>query len=71
MGVIISRHRSAAVSLLVLIVSATFAFKEVQAQTLYGTLIGNVTDPSSAAIAGAKVAAINTGTGFSREAIDR
>src|SRR5262249_18535418 len=36
-------------------------------QTLYGTLVGNVTDPSSAAIGGAKVVATNPGTGFSRE----
>src|SRR6266542_1937613 len=39
------------------------------AQTLYGTLVGNVTDPSDAAVAAAKVAAVNTGTGFSREAV--
>jgi hypothetical protein len=38
------------------------------AQTLYGTLVGNVTDPSNAAIGGAKAVAVNTDTGFSREA---
>jgi hypothetical protein len=58
--------RSAAF-LLVLIVFATCAAPRAGAQTLYGTLVGNVTDPSNAAISGAKVVAVNTGTGFSRE----
>src|SRR5262245_54529114 len=40
----------------------------VSAQTLYGTLVGNITDPSGASIAGAKVSAANTATGFNREA---
>src|ERR1035441_6595332 len=38
------------------------------AQVLYGSLTGNVTDPSSAAIPGVKVTAINVGTGVSRQA---
>jgi hypothetical protein len=38
------------------------------AQVLYGTLTGNVTDPSSAAIPSAKVEAVNTDTGASRQA---
>ncbi len=38
------------------------------AQVLYGTLTGNVTDPSGAAVPGAKVEALNVGTGVSREA---
>jgi hypothetical protein len=38
------------------------------AQTLYGTLVGNVTDPSGAAVPSAKVIAENPGTGFVREA---
>lgn len=38
------------------------------AQVLYGSLIGNVTDPSGAAIAGARVVALNTGTGVERQA---
>ncbi|HTM50212.1 MAG TPA: carboxypeptidase regulatory-like domain-containing protein [Bryobacteraceae bacterium] len=36
------------------------------AQNLYGTLTGNVTDSTAAAIPGAKVEALNTETGFSR-----
>jgi hypothetical protein len=38
-----------------------------QAQVLYGSLTGNVTDPSSAAIPGARVEALNMGTGVSRQ----
>src|ERR1700682_4285378 len=37
------------------------------AQVLYGTLTGNVTDPSGALVPGAKVTALNTGTGVARE----
>jgi hypothetical protein len=37
------------------------------AQVLYGSLTGNVTDPSSAAIPGVKVTASNTDTGISRQ----
>ena len=41
----------------------------VKAQTLYGTLVGNVSDPTNASIAAAKVVAVNSGTGFTREAV--
>src|ERR1035437_3893165 len=44
------------------------AFRTLDAQVLYGSLTGNVTDPSSAAVPGAKVTALNTDTGISREA---
>ena len=37
------------------------------AQVLYGSLTGNVTDPSSAAIPGVKVTALNIDTGISRQ----
>ena len=39
-----------------------------QAQVLYGSLTGTVTDSSGAAVAGANVEALNTGTGISRSA---
>jgi hypothetical protein len=39
----------------------------VHAQLLYGSLTGNVTDPTGAAIAAAKVEALNTGTGVHSE----
>jgi hypothetical protein len=37
------------------------------AQVLYGTLTGNVTDPSGAAVAGAKVTVVNMNTGVTSE----
>ena len=48
---------------------AAFAFgtHPLNAQTLYGSLIGNITDPSGAAVPGVKVSVVNTGTGLSRE----
>ena len=39
----------------------------LDAQVLYGSLTGNVTDPSCAAIPGAKVNALNVDTGVSRQ----
>ena len=41
----------------------------VHGQVLYGTLTGNVTDPSGAAVAGAKVQIVNSATGFDRTVI--
>lgn len=41
----------------------------LNAQSLYGTVAGNVTDPSEAPIAGARVTIHNTETGQSREAL--
>src|SRR4051795_5697282 len=38
------------------------------AQTLYGSLVGNITDPNGAAVPGAKVRVVNSDTGFVREA---
>lgn len=40
----------------------------LQAQVLYGTLTGNVTDASGAAVPNAKIEAVNTGTGVSKQA---
>src|SRR5207244_438698 len=39
----------------------------VTAQVLYGTLTGNVTDPSGASVASAKVTAVNINTGVTNE----
>jgi hypothetical protein len=48
-------------ALLLLVALATP--RGVDAQVLYGSLTGNVTDPTGAAVAGAKVEALNIGTG--------
>ncbi|MBI3207734.1 MAG: TonB-dependent receptor [Candidatus Solibacter usitatus] len=40
-----------------------------RAQNLYGSLTGNITDSTDASVPGAKVAAVNTATGVSRQSI--
>lgn len=53
------------------IVAAALAlamFRPAGAQVLYGTLTGNLTDSSGAAVPAAPVIALNTGTGISRQA---
>jgi carboxypeptidase family protein/TonB-dependent receptor-like protein len=45
----------------------TFLSTQLPAQTLYGTLVGNITDPSGLPVVGAKVRAVNSGTGLARE----
>ncbi len=69
MSVSMQRSINPAARCLALIACVTIAAPAVSAQTLYGTLVGNVLDPSNASIAAAKVAAVNSGTGFSREAL--
>ena len=46
----------------------TFLSARVPAQTLYGTLVGNITDPSGLPVVGATVRAVHSGTGLAREA---
>jgi hypothetical protein len=58
-----------AASCLVLLVSFLWYSGTAQAQVLYGSLTGNVMDPSGALIPGAKVTAANAGTGLAKEAI--
>jgi hypothetical protein len=52
----------------VVLLAVVWAGSVCQAQVLYGSLTGNVSDPSNAAIPGAKVEALNVGTGILREA---
>ena len=52
---------------LVLALMATLASEQLQAQILYGTLVGNVTDSTGAVIPGAQVTITNEGTGASRD----
>jgi hypothetical protein len=45
------------------ILAALFLSRATQAQVLYGSLTGSVTDPSGAVVVGASVEALNVGTG--------
>src|SRR5512145_1356642 len=54
-------------ALLLLIALATP--RGVDAQVLYGSLTGNVRDQSGAVVAGAKVEALNTGTGVATSVV--
>jgi hypothetical protein len=54
-----------ALSLLVLVLAAAPA----AAQVLYGSLTGNVTDPSAAAVPDVRVEAVNTATGVTRSSL--
>jgi Carboxypeptidase regulatory-like domain/TonB dependent receptor len=45
----------------------TFFSSQLPAQTLYGTLVGNITDPSGLPVVGAMVRAESPGTGLNRE----
>src|SRR5436305_14432460 len=49
-----------------LLVFVLLAVTGLSAQTFRGTILGTVTDPSGAVIAGAKVTVKNTGTGLER-----
>ncbi len=44
-----------------------FLSAQLPAQTLYGTLVGNITDPSGLPVVGATVRAEHSGTGLARE----
>lgn len=59
-------HLKTLLSLLLLGLLALWAPHSIQAQVLYGTLVGNVTDASGAAVVGATVVATNTGTGIAK-----
>src|SRR3981189_117970 len=50
----------------IILVFVLLAAVSLSAQTFRGTILGTVTDPSGAVIAGAKVTAKNTGTGLER-----
>jgi hypothetical protein len=44
----------------------TFFSAPLTAQTLYGTLVGNITDPSGLPVVGATISAVHSGTGLAR-----
>src|SRR5258708_8056901 len=51
---------------IILLVSLCILPGAASAQVLYGSLTGNVTDPSDAVVPGAQVQALNTAAGVSR-----
>ena len=63
-----SRVRAAAKFLLILALCAVWQPAAAEAQVLYGSLTGSVADPVGALVAGAKVQALNTDTGATKEA---
>ena len=60
-----SLHRAVLVAAGLLVF--TFSPVQLPAQTLYGTLVGNITDPSGLPVTGATVTAVHSGTGLARE----
>src|ERR1039458_1799301 len=52
----------------ILLLALACVSRLADAQVLYGSLTGNVTDPSSAAVPGVKVTALNVDTGVTRQA---
>src|SRR5690348_7194295 len=61
------RTQFAVICALAAMVTVGPSVARLRAQTLYGSVVGNITDPSGAAVAGATVTLINTQTGFNRE----
>lgn len=57
------------IPLALLLLLALATPRGVDAQVLYGSLTGNVTDPTGAVVSGAKVEALNIGTGVSNSAV--
>jgi hypothetical protein len=55
--------------LLALLLAVLALAPPAQAQVLYGTLTGEVTDPTGAVVAGAKVTALNTGTNVAKTGV--
>lgn len=60
--------RRFAFALLILILTLATG-SQLDAQVLYGSLTGNVTDVSNAAVPGAKVQAVDVGTGYSKQGV--
>jgi outer membrane receptor protein involved in Fe transport len=58
--------RARFISVMSILVFSLLAAATLSAQTFRGTILGTVTDPSGAVVAGAKVTAKNTGTGLER-----
>ncbi len=63
-----TRFLQLALSISMALLGFAYLASSANAQLLYGTLTGNVTDPTAAAIPGAAVKATNVATGIEREA---
>ncbi|WP_051979221.1 TonB-dependent receptor [Edaphobacter aggregans] len=63
---LLSRLTVSWITIAILSLSGLVGTERVAAQNLYGTLTGNVTDQTGAAIVGASVTVVNTLTGFQR-----
>jgi hypothetical protein len=57
------------VSLTLIALVFGFAVKDTHAQAVYGTIVGSVTDPQGAGVAGAKVVVTDVGKGTTDEAV--
>jgi hypothetical protein len=55
--------------LAIVLLCAAISAPRIQAQVLYGSLVGSVTDPSGAVVPRASVTVANAATGFSRESV--
>src|SRR3954471_17389658 len=64
-----SRLYGTATAAFLLALTTFWAPAQAHAQSLFGTIAGDVTDPTQAAIAGAKVVASNPDTGFTRDTV--
>jgi hypothetical protein len=64
----LSRFSSYHVLTLAAVLMAVAVPMALRAQVLYGSLTGNITDPSDAPVSGAHVEALNSSTGITKEA---
>src|SRR5215813_13322925 len=69
MGMLSARAPFHAAVLIAALAAATLGAFPTEAQVLYGSVVGVVTDPSEAAVAGAAVTLTNKQTGQSREVL--
>src|SRR5271166_5267150 len=68
-GVFMLGKTHAWIGVFILVLITLLAVPNAKAQLTEGTLTGNVTDPSGAAVAGAKVTATNVGTQLTSETL--